>query len=81
MTKKEMKKVLGASMISKKRNGNYLARWSYFYRHDRSATKYAQQVKEAFPEATIIDSGDHWTEFKGGASVANQSHFYVEFKI
>lgn len=63
------------------RSGIFTARWGYFYRHGRSASRYEDQIREVFPSAEIIDSGDHWAPFKGGASIHNSSHFYVKFKL
>lgn len=59
----------------------FIARAGYFYRHGNTPEKYANYVKAKIPAAVIIDSGDHWTPFRGGASLANSSHFYVKFQI
>jgi hypothetical protein len=49
------------------------------------AAGYAQTVgKVLFQHGvthTIVDSGQVWKPFHGGASVANQSRFYVEVAI
>jgi len=41
----------------------------------------AAKVKEIFPEATILDTGDHWAAFNGGASIRRSSHFWVQFTM
>jgi hypothetical protein len=59
----------------------YTARWGFFYTHGRTAERYVDAVKKAFPEAVILGSGEVWKNFRGGASVAQQSHFYVKFSV
>ena len=80
MTLKEIKEKINAGSISQK-DGIITVRFGYFYRMERSAKKYAEKIKEIFPSATIIEKGDHSTSFRGGASLANSSHFYVKFTI
>ncbi|MDD5651555.1 MAG: hypothetical protein PHF86_14265 [Candidatus Nanoarchaeia archaeon] len=76
----QLKSTLSASTLSKK-SGVYTARWSYFYTSGITSDHKVAKVKSVFPQATIIDSGDVWKPFKGGASVANQSHWYVKFTL
>jgi hypothetical protein len=65
--------------------GNLLLRWGFFCTLGRTAEGYAQTVgKVLFQHGvahTIVDSGQVWKLFHGGASVAHQSHFYVEGAI
>ena len=65
--------------IGKNKAGNYVIRRGYFYRHGNSATEMANRVSEAGFE--VVDSGDHWAAFRGGASTRQSSHFWVEFKV
>ena len=75
-----IKSQLGVDTISKK--GDIITvRAGFFYRHGRSEQNIIDRIKNFFPNATIIDSGEHWTPFRGGASVAQSSHWYVKFKI
>ena len=37
--------------------------------------------KAAFPNAEILESGEVWKDFRGGASVAQQSHWFVKFTV
>ena len=76
----EIKAILNADTISK-RNGIITARWGFFYRHGRDAYYYMNKVKELIKNAEIIDFGEHWAPFRSGESVANQSHWWVKFKI
>lgn len=61
------------------KNGIYTARWGYFFSSRRSSEQFAEFVKRCGFE--VIDHGDHWTPFRGGASVSQQSHFWVKFKV
>ena len=65
------------------KDGTITAKWGYFYRHDRTPEKYAEKIKEAFPGAFIIDTGDHWHAFVGGAKSgsAQDSYMWVRFKV
>lgn len=63
------------------RAGVYTARWGFFYRHHGSAERAAERVLVAFPHAHVVDSGEVWKAFSGGASVANQSHWFVKFTL
>jgi len=67
------------NQISKNKSGNFIARRGFFYTNGACSENYADAVKKAFPSANIIDHGTIYKPFKGGASVSNQSHFYVEF--
>lgn len=81
MKNEEMKQMVGASTLRKNKRGNYVARWSYYYPMGRTTQKYEALIKEEFPTCEIINSGNHWASFRGGQSVAQGSHFYVEFKL
>lgn len=76
-----IKHKLDADTISKNKNGNYIVRYSFFYTNRQSAEGKSLLVKSVYPNCTIITYGEKWKPFKGGASVKDQSHFYVEFKM
>ena len=61
------------------RKGVYTLRRSFFYTHGYTSTMLAEKVKAA--GFTIIDHGEVWKNFRGGASVAKQSHWWVRFTI
>jgi hypothetical protein len=73
------------------RNGVYTVRKGFFYpgvfRHGGTAEGVAEtvrmKVKAALPDytVTIIDKDEVWKPFRGGASVANQSHWWVKFTV
>ena len=80
MTLQEIKEAVHCDTISRK-NGVITIRRGFFYSHGGSADKIAARVLTAYPTATIVDSGEVWKPFRGGASVANQSHWYVKFTL
>jgi hypothetical protein len=63
------------------RNGVVTVRDEFFYRHGRTAADLVADVLRAFPNATILDSGEIWKPFNGGASTANSSHWFVKFTV
>jgi len=62
-------------------NNVFTVRRGFFYRSGGSAEQLAQRVREAFPEATVLDAGEVWKEFVGGAPLQRQSHWYVKFTL
>jgi hypothetical protein len=84
VTIKQVKEALSYSVdqVSKLKNGNIMVRKGYFYRNGMDADNFKNLVVAALLKngivANVIDYGDHWAAFTGGASVARQSHFYVE---
>lgn len=80
MKLQEIKDTLGADTISKK--GTVITvRKSFFYTGGFTPQAYVTKVLAAFPGAKIIDSGEIWRPFRGGASVAQSSHWYVKFEL
>ena len=74
-----------ADQVSRKKNGNYIIRRGYFYTHGYDSDKFRKAVEAVLKRqginATVVDHGDHWAAFKGSASLANSSHWYVEVKV
>jgi hypothetical protein len=77
---KEIKNTIFADSYSQK-DGVVTVRWGFFYTMGRTTEKYVETVKASFPGCTIVDSGQVWKPFRGGASVAQGSHFFVKFSI
>lgn len=78
----ETAKSKGISHLSFLKNKNIKAMKGYYYRGQGGTIEaLTTKVKEAFPTAEIVSTGDHFTAFKGGAPVAKQSHIFVEFSI
>lgn len=69
------------STLSKNKKKNYVIRQAYYYRNGRSQHIMVEKLKEKFPDVNIVDTWDKFVAFRGGASVANQSHFGVEFNF
>lgn len=71
--------------ISKNKAGNLVLRWGFFYTHGMTSDKYREKVSNLLTGAKvpyqIVKQGKVLKAFRGGASVANQSHFFVEVKI
>ena len=76
----DIKNLLDADSISK-RGDIITIRKGYFYRMGQSTQSFIDKVIKAFPNAEIIDSGDHYASFRGGSSIAQGSHWFVKFII
>ncbi len=73
---------LGCDTLSL-RGGVYLAKWSYFYSGGLSEQVCSEKITQAFPEAYVIDAGDHWHSFVGGAKTGGpqDTYYWVTFKL
>ena len=84
-TFKQIKKNVICDLISKKRNGNIVFRRGFFYRHDYDATQFANRITQQLDNLKIayeiVDFGEHYVKFRGGALLQNQSHWYVTIKL
>ena len=72
--------MIHADSISKK-GDIYTARRGFFYTHGGSSDAFAERIKNTFPNAVILDHGEQWRPFRGGATVAQGSHWWVKFKL
>lgn len=74
-----------ADSVGKNKAGNVVVRRGYFYRNGMDADTFATQILNALGNAQvvahIVNKGDVWKPFRGGASVAQQSHFFVELAV
>lgn len=80
MTLKELKAKSGIDSISCK-DGIYTARIGFYYQHGRSAEWMRKRVQDSLPEAEIIDAGEKYATFSGGAPLSRQSHWWCKFKM
>jgi len=64
-----------------KRDGVFTVRRSFFYTHGIRVSDKVDEVKAAFPEAEIVEAREVRKVFRGGASIANSSHWFVKFKL
>lgn len=81
-----IKDTIMTDQISKDREGHYIFRKGYYYRpSSMDPTSWAQSISKRLQEVginnTVVDSGDIWKPFKGGASVKAQSHYYAKIKV
>lgn len=67
------------------RNGEWTVRQPFFYRHNGSPEGVWQKLVKLSGELnvtfTMIDMGEVWKPFKGGAPVTKQSHWFVKFRV
>ncbi len=82
MTTKQVAELLGTTDIRKSKGAFKFYR-SYFYRHGMTPEHLVNKVKEKIPNAVILDSGDHWAPFNGGAKSgsAKDSYLWVTFTV
>ncbi len=78
-TMKEIKEELPYFDTYSLKNGIFTVRKGFFYTFGKNIEIYEDMVKNAFPNAKIIDSQEIWKPFRGGASIANSSHWFVKF--
>lgn len=55
--------------------GDVYVRKGYFYRHGMTPDALCDRVLKVFPEAKIIDSGDHWAPWP------RESYMWVIFRL
>jgi len=79
-TLKQVKELLKASSYSKK-GDVFTVRRGFFYTHGKTSQDFVNDVLTAFPEAKVVDSGEVWKPFRGGASVTASSHWFVKFTV
>lgn len=86
LTAKEVRKALDGGVVDSVGNGKegVVVRRGFFYRHGMDAQKFEGVVLATLNAAglqpTIVRSGEVWAPFRGGASVARSSHWYVIVK-
>ena len=80
ITKEDLKGI-PFDTFGKNKKGNYIIRKGFYYTHGQTAEKIAEKVLEKFPEVEIINTFCYWKPFRGGSTVAQGSHFFVEFKL
>jgi len=78
ITPKQVRSALLADSYSVN-DGVFTLRWGYFYSRGVTVQDKINYVLEKFPKVKIIDSGNNWKPFRGGATLRNQSHFFVSF--
>ena len=79
-TAKQVQDILSGENVTK-RNGIFTLREEFFYTHGKTEYDLIKDIKLAFPDARIIDQGEIWKPFNGGASIVNSSHWFVKFSL
>jgi len=88
-----LKKEHVGDTVSKRKDGMIVVREGFFYRFGKDVSVLEKKVLtvceklgikvtivEFGIKVTIVESGEHWAAFRGDASVANSSHWYVVIK-
>lgn len=74
-----------ADTVGRNKAGRVVVRRGYFYRNGATDEKFARAVRSALAAhgimVRVVEHGDVWKPFRGSASVANSSHWYVELEI
>lgn len=82
MTVKQIREILPVDVVSQK-NGIFTVKKSYFYGFSSSGETLASKIKELIPSAKIIDFGNHFHAFIGGAKTGSSqdSYFWCKFTV
>jgi len=80
MTTKQVSELLQSEYVSKYK-GQFKYWRGYFYRFNMTPEKLVTHVKEKIPTAIIVDSGDHWATFNGGAKSGSSKDSYMWVKF
>ena len=71
-----------ADQVSKRKDGTIVIRRGFYYRHGHDAQDFflsvCKHLNKTDIKYSVKDWGEKYTSFRGGASVANQSHWWVE---
>lgn len=86
MTSALLGSITFADDITNHKDGTFTLRQGYFYTNGKTEKDFEKSIlsslkKEGYSAVAVIDSGNIWKEFKGGASVKNQSHWWVKIKF
>ena len=83
MTTKQIKESIGniATTLSS-RGGVFTAKKSYFWGFSNDGSALADKIKNLIPGAEIVDYGNHFHGFVGGAKPGSprDSYYWVQFK-
>jgi len=64
------------------RGGVFTAKKSYYWGSSKDGSAFANEIKSLVPTAEIVDYGNHFHGFVGGAKAGSpqDSYFWVKFK-
>lgn len=78
---KKIREAVHVDSVGRRKDGCVVVRRGFFYRHGGSAELFAEKVTTALEKnninAHVIDSGEVWKAFSGGATVANRRYWFV----
>jgi hypothetical protein len=84
VTVKQVRAALQSNVdsVGKNKVGGIVVRRGFFYRNGMSSEKFTDfidfKLREAGLSFKIVRDGEHYAPFRGGATVAQSSHWYVE---
>ena len=84
MDTKQVKQTLGEIFDTfSSRGGVYTIKKSYFYGFGKDGSALADKVQQKLPSAVVVDYGNHWHPFVGGAKPGSpqDSYYFCKFKI
>jgi len=80
-----IKRNVSADSIYRQKDGTIIFRRGYFYRHGMTPEAFRDKISSSLKKIgidhSVVDYGDHWTPFNGGASLSRSSHFYVRVRV
>lgn len=81
--KQKIMEQIGADAYTFHKDGTITAKWTYYYRFGNTPSKYAEKVGAAIQNCEIIDTGDHFHGFVGGAKTggSQDSYMWVRFQV
>ena len=69
----------------KRRTGHIFCQWKFLYTDVKTAADYTSKIEKVLTALNvtywITDCDQVWKNFRGGASTAKQSHFWIEVEI
>lgn len=81
LTLKLLRDCVSADSYGRTREGNLIVRRGFYFTHGETAEDFRDRVVSQLTacdvEAHVVDYGEVWKPFRGGASVAQSSHWYV----
>ena len=81
---KQIKQTLGRIFDTfSSKGGVYTIKKSYFYGFGKDGSALVDKVQQKLPQAVIVDYGNHWHPFVGGAKPGStkDSFYFCKFKI
>ena len=84
LTAKALSEMISSDSLTKSQ-GVFVARRGFFYTKGYTAQDFSAYVTSILRqngiEINVEEAGEVWKPFKGGASLAQQSHWYVRFTV